>query len=568
AVLRIHIHVNDTRISQRLANYPKFFSGPGSAEINFFSVYELNARILLNQYPPERYAQVMGSKTVHIALFYFGRMAEHFMIEAGRICHFANGTRIRFTIFDAEAERKEKDLRQEFPNVASLVDYSFQALPVHQPGALKKIPVEILNTVTEHVICLPTDEESFTLALALRSTILAHKNCNAPILVRMQQSNGLAQILESNLGQPEVPDGLYPFGMLDQTLHYENILSERLDNLARALHEDYVDQYLKIDKNRSSALRPWALLSEPQKKTNRLLADHLPFKLRSIRCSLTYKPLSLPVLNVQETEILARVEHERWRANQTFEGWRFGTNRIERARINPLTKNWDQIPEQERRVQKSAIKRLPELLESRLQLGMERNFIIGVTGHRLHKMDPDSHHLKQRIEAVLKEITDENPGYRFLIASPLAEGADRLVARLAMELFSMPLIVPLPLPYELYQDDFTDSDSVEEFKEFVGRAEFYFELPMRFGNLETLSASDDDPDCPRNKQYALAGAYLAETSDELIAIYDNKPASGIGGTGQIVRWRSDARIPEEFANLADFIQRPVMKYPRIITLSE
>ncbi|MFT7546739.1 MAG: hypothetical protein ACI9VI_000568, partial [Candidatus Azotimanducaceae bacterium] len=41
------------------------------------------------------------------------------------------------------------------------------------------------------------------------------RSSNAPIMVRMQQSSGLAQLLESNTGDAEIPDGLYPFGMLN-----------------------------------------------------------------------------------------------------------------------------------------------------------------------------------------------------------------------------------------------------------------------------------------------------------------------------------------------------------------
>ena len=92
----------------------------------------------------------------------------------------------------------------------------------------------LLQSVTEHVVCCSTDERSLEVALLLRK-----RAANAPILVRMQQSSGLAQLLESNRGLPEIPDGLYPFGMLDETLSYENILSDRLDERAQAFHGEY-----------------------------------------------------------------------------------------------------------------------------------------------------------------------------------------------------------------------------------------------------------------------------------------------------------------------------------------
>ena len=143
-----------------------------------------------------------------------------------------------------------------------------------------------------------------------------------------------------------------------------------------------------------------------------------------------------------------------------------------------------------------------------------------------------------------------------------------MVARLAMDEFGMSLRVPLPLPYELYQTDFKSSESLTEFKELVGQAERYFELPMKFGTQEQLAARmDGTPNELRNKQYALAGAYIVERSDEMIAVYDQLPAAGTGGTGQVVNWRRQKEVDPEFTNESDLILRPAMKPVRIIAPS-
>lgn len=166
----------------------------------------------------------------------------------------------------------------------------------------------------------------------------------------------------------------------------------------------------------------------------------------------------------------------------------------------------------------------------------------------------------------MREIVDANPGNRFVIVSPLAEGADRLVASIALNEFDMSLQVPLPLPYEAYVTDFISVDSIEEFKDLVGRAEAYYELPMKFGSLEDLAVSVENPvNEKRNQQYALVGAYLVERCDELIAIYSGDPIAGEGGTGQVVTWRCAGEVPEEYHNGADFFRRPQIRQPRLIT---
>ncbi|MBL4681595.1 MAG: hypothetical protein JKY88_12840 [Pseudomonadales bacterium] len=135
------------------------------------------------------------------------------------------------------------------------------------------------------------------------------------------------------------------------------------------------------------------------------------------------------------------------------------------------------------------------------------------------------------IKPRVRELKIHIHHHQFVILSPLAEGSDRLVAKLVMRVLNAPLQVPLPLPYDLYVADFRDNESIEEFKTLVGKAEYYYEMPMKFGNIRELAHIDySEGNQARNHQYALVGAYVAQRSDELIALWD-----GLGGTAQIVR---------------------------------
>jgi voltage-gated potassium channel Kch len=241
--LRIHLHVDDTRISHRLENYPKFFSDYSLAEISFFSVYDLSARILIREYPPDVFAEVFARKEVHVALYYFEKMAERILVEMTRMCHFSNSNRLKITVFDREAKQKEEHLHNEYPSLTEICDIEFIDSEVQTPQVIHNLPSELLESVTEHVVCCPTDEESLELALVLRPMLLRRVVCKTPIMVRMQQSSGLAQLLESNIGGPEIPDGLYPFGMLDEVLHADNVINDQLDHIARAFHEDYLSRH-------------------------------------------------------------------------------------------------------------------------------------------------------------------------------------------------------------------------------------------------------------------------------------------------------------------------------------
>ncbi len=128
--------------------------------------------------------------------------------------------------------------------------------------------------------------------------------------------------------------------MLDETLSYENILSDRLDERAQAFHGEYLRRHAqKFDAERriDPAHRAWEELTEPLRNSNRLQADHLEAKFRAVRCALITGDHT-PGFEFRESEagMLAIMEHERWRATKIYNGWRAGPEHIENAKINPL----------------------------------------------------------------------------------------------------------------------------------------------------------------------------------------------------------------------------------------
>ena len=141
---------------------------------------------------------------------------------------------------------------------------------------------------------------------------------------------------------------------------------------------------------------------------------------------------------------------------------------------------------------------------------------IGVTGHRdLDNVD----RIVSSVDEVLRKIRDAFPGGDLTIISPLAEGADRLVAWRAMANNDVDLVVPLPFDVSEYMLDFSRISSKAEFVTLLEQAAQVIELPAE----ETREAS-----------YLAAGLYVLDHSDVLIAVWDGQPAGGPGGTGQIV----------------------------------
>ena len=161
--------------------------------------------------------------------------------------------------------------------------------------------------------------------------------------------------------------------------------------------------------------------------------------------------------------------------------------------------------------------------------------IIGVTGHRDLRSE-DIPQLEFKVREIFEELRKNYPHTPLQLLSPLAEGADRLVARVGLE-FNVKLIVPLPVPQEEYERDFHTPESKHEFKTLFQQADTYFELSLAEGN--TLDSIRRDPDS-RNRQYAQNGKYIASHSQILIALWDGMVTELIGGTSNVVRFKMGA----------------------------
>src|SRR3972149_9085048 len=155
--------------------------------------------------------------------------------------------------------------------------------------------------------------------------------------------------------------------------------------------------------------------------------------------------------------------------------------------------------------------------------------VVGVTGHR-DLREEDIPGLEKNVEAIFKEIKNKYKGkgkYQcppIKILSPLAEGADRLVARIGLHAghAEVKLTAILPMPKEEYEKDFDTAGSKREFADLLEKAEDVFELPFIEGNtLEMVQRCKES----RDKQYALAGAYIAAHSQILIALWDGRATS-------------------------------------------
>jgi hypothetical protein len=151
--------------------------------------------------------------------------------------------------------------------------------------------------------------------------------------------------------------------------------------------------------------------------------------------------------------------------------------------------------------------------------------IFGVSGHR-DLVVADLPQLREHLSQIFAVFRAAYPHTPFRLLSPLAEGADRLVAEVALS-SEIGLFVPLPMEQREYERDFPTAKSLAEFRALLARAESCWELPIRT-NPRTEN---------RTMQYAEVGDFIARYSHILILLWDGEHNRKIGGTAWVKKRR-------------------------------
>lgn len=163
--------------------------------------------------------------------------------------------------------------------------------------------------------------------------------------------------------------------------------------------------------------------------------------------------------------------------------------------------------------------------------------VIGVTSHRnipAREIEP----IRERVRDFFAQLQRDFPALPLLVLSALAEGGDQLVAQEALAAGAR-LLAPLPLPRELYVNDFSDPAVHARFDALCSQAEIVL-LPTPPGQARHEISV---PGAARDRQYTKVGVYIASHCHILLAIWDGKPSTRLGGTAQIVDYHLGGTLP-------------------------
>ena len=576
---------------------------PAEVQPRLLDAHTLAARRLLTHHPFDVYADAFGHTRIHLAIYGLGTLGRSIVKQAAQLYvtrPSLGGVQLHVSVFDQRGEAALEALLAENPGIDKVISIDVLPAMTILPGGLTEAQVTSVRAtdVTGHILAFRDPHLAFTTALSLRRWLLQppanldtgwrRAHALAPIFAPCPDWTRIDSLYST------VHDGISGYGARNDGLAPEDIIDDAREHGAMAVHAAYMEHLPSerldrtqfdsgtetCDGKRNPAGRPayveWRKLTSALRDSNFHAYDHLAIKARAIGYRVTPVskddpphaascPDAWPPADAESLHDLERLEHLRYMAERQASSWRTAPRRFDPARVHPDLVDWAGLSLAEQKLDSIQIDALPRIAKAAGKR-LAPAFVVGVAGYCDPPRGLDQKAVKTWLFETLEKLRAEKPQRLTVLLTSLARSTDCWAAAAAITL-KIPFIVPLPLPYELYREDF-DRDQLIEFHKLIASAECFFELPNRFGAASELTrrhvplphTNRDDPNLVnRNRQYALAGAYILERADEMLYVTGpDVPGEipRIGSAGFVHRWHQTGLIDQEYRTPCHFFPRP------------
>jgi len=362
--LRCAVHLNDAELATllRAADLER----RGAVRMSFFNTHERGARALLAENRP--FAAIgdggQDPRATHVVLFGLGQLGRSLVVNlAQQWAELATESKLRITLVDTAASGRWQTLALQHPALESACDTTTLDFDFAEPTADS---VEAMRNLFEHDaptwVAIAYAEE----ALALSTAFFLYQSLNVrtvPVVIRTRTTAGLGALLIPGEQTSGALRTMHVFPFLDRTCTIGAVEAGVREQLAQAVHENYLSQLDPASTNPMN--RPWDELDDDERDLSRRRVDGILGDLAAIGCELG--PLRRwgvadTELSDAEIEQLAQREHARWMADRSAAGWVYGERRDDQAKRNPLLVEWEALDEGARAANLESARALPVLL--------------------------------------------------------------------------------------------------------------------------------------------------------------------------------------------------------------
>jgi hypothetical protein len=366
--LTCFVHVMDDKLNDVLRQVGLARRG-GGLRIEYFNVAELGAPTLLADYPAFDDQGNTPLGPPHIVVVGLGEMGTRLIVHAARRWRSIPGTRgkkLRVTAVDLAADTRVALLNERLPRLSSVCELRPCQMDLDSAEFER---ADFLfgrhgkSDVTGVYVCVGDDAVGLSAALHLRHRL---GDRNVPIVVRTTQEGGVAALMGGD-DRGETFGNLRVFGLLDLVCRPDVLLAGQNEAVARAIHKNYVSNRRREGQSveTNPSIVDWGQLPESLKESNREQASDIARKLEAIGCDIapmTDWDAQTPAFTADEIELLARMEHDRWRKEREAAGWRLGAARDESRKESPYLISYEDLPADVKEIDRSTVRAMPAFL--------------------------------------------------------------------------------------------------------------------------------------------------------------------------------------------------------------
>jgi hypothetical protein len=423
----------------------------------------------------------------HLLIVGFAQPARAILVQALRLIQYGTGEP-RITLVCDRSEEVAAQFLSAYPQAPRVADLRF--VPADdlatitsdgrrgdRPG-MSELPqsdaeymrVKADAPVTLAVVCLDDAGAGLDTARRLAEDLADTQGVSPPILLE----TGLPQAPRAMPGGAiDAWDGqIIPVSYLGEACRADVLLDGRGDEVARTIHDHYRDTIAAQgrDPDLEPAGQPWERLATSYRQANRQQADHVWAKLAVIDArAVPEEIVESFVLTPTEVERLAIIEHDRWAADRSLDGWRYAPVRDNQRKHHPQLVPYSDLSEPMKDLDRFAVRGLPTLL-ARRGLGILRLLIVGIPEPM--PSCPGGLRLRRFADQALDRLIARYPDRVLVLASTLRDRRAREVVKRALARESgIGLFLLLPRPLDRMLADLPDQPSRREFLTLVAGAE-------------------------------------------------------------------------------------------------
>jgi len=366
--LDCYVQLDDGELERLLTLEELARTAAHSVRVEFFRPAKAAARVLLDEFPPFDAIGDTRFGPPHLLVVGLGATGRAIVVEAARRWRLLEapsaGGRLRVTVVERAATRSAEALKLRYPSLEKTIELDVHDCDVTDVEFQRGDFLASSNGRTDTTlacVCLGDDTRGLSAAVALRRLLRP----DVPVVVRTTSAVGPAELVGSDAGDT----GIRTFPLYDRVCRPEVLLSGVTEMLAHAIHEDYVRKQRAEGQTPATnpAMVDWGELPDTLKDSNRDQAADIGAKLAAVGCGIvTLTDWSAPPLQftIDEVELLARMEHDRWCRERTAGGWTYGPERDAAQRVSPYLVPWADLSEEIREYDRNTVHALPQFLAS------------------------------------------------------------------------------------------------------------------------------------------------------------------------------------------------------------